>query len=79
MALEAELNDQLEVRIARPAFVVKKDVSAIVSALYSMLPYVKVNALAVAMLDTALKGSKSQTLENAELAATGNSLVQHKP
>lgn len=79
MALEAQLNDQLEVRIARPAFVVKKDISAVVSALYSVLPYIKVNALALAMLDTALNGSKSQTLENAELAAIGNPLLEHKP
>lgn len=50
----------------------------VLSAFWNVLPNIKVDALAVAMIDSALHGSKSQVLENADLVAVGNPLIEQK-
>ncbi|KAI9653865.1 MAG: hypothetical protein M1821_006896 [Bathelium mastoideum] len=55
--------DSFETYVIRPAFVLAKETS-LVNTLKSLAPSVKVDVLAMIMVDTALRGSKDQIMEN---------------
>ena len=71
-AFAQERPNALEVHIMRPAFVTKKDSSFIVGALWTLLPSIKVDVLALAMNGIALYGADKQIFENADLVSKGN-------
>ncbi|PVH79088.1 putative nucleoside-diphosphate-sugar epimerase [Cadophora sp. DSE1049] len=69
----ADKNTGFESYIARPAFVLPKE-GGLKSMVTSLLPSVKVDALAAVLLDAAMYGNQSQTLENADLVRRGREL-----
>lgn len=71
----AKKNPGFESYIARPASVQPKHNGAIMSAVMSLLPSVKVDQLAATLVDLAVNGSDRQTWENGQLATRGSTLL----
>lgn len=61
--------------IARPASVQPKNNGAIMSAVMSLLPSVRVDQLAATLIDLAVHGGDRQTWENGQLAMRGRTLL----
>jgi hypothetical protein len=64
-----------ETYIARPAGVMAKDSGAVISAIMSLVPSIKVDKLAATLLDTAVNGGQKQTMENGDLVCRGKELL----
>ena len=77
--LEREHPDTFAVFLAQAGSVVPKNNKALLAVAVlltqSLYPYVAVDKVAAAMVDTALNGGKTQTLTNADLAARGGRLI----
>lgn len=62
----------------RPAHICPEHFSVSTAILNVLAPSVKVRDLAAVMVETALKGSNEQTLENPEIVKRSTTLVEHK-
>ncbi|KAL2060307.1 hypothetical protein VTL71DRAFT_9702 [Oculimacula yallundae] len=77
LAFAEKSDGKFESFITRPAFVLPKE-TGLQSLVMSLLPSLKVDALAAALLDTVANGGASRTLENADLARRGKELAELK-
>jgi hypothetical protein len=64
-----------EVFITRPSGVTPKDRGVLKSIAAAIVPMIKVDELAAAMLDIAVNGSDQQTLENHDLVVKGRKVL----
>lgn len=60
----------------RPAHICPEQFSVSTAILNVLAPSVKVQDLAVVMIETALKGSDEQTLENPEIVKKSTTLIE---
>ncbi|PMD32827.1 hypothetical protein L207DRAFT_439990 [Hyaloscypha variabilis F] len=70
-----EQNQGVEVYIARPSGVTPKERGVVKSVAAAIVPLIRVNELAAAMLDLAVHGAEKRTLENGELVARGREVL----
>ncbi|KAE9382008.1 hypothetical protein N431DRAFT_491273 [Stipitochalara longipes BDJ] len=66
-----EKSDGFDVYIARPSGVTPKERGVLKSVAAGLVPMIRVNELAAAMLDIAVNGAQKQTLENRDLVSRG--------